>query len=207
MIQFSPPSPEAPLASTALQLVTLLERHRAALPFAEAELVRHQALRSALVERQARSEDALNAWRSALSHRWECEVRAQRTLSAVQRLAATHLDPQPAYQQLVAAPSANASVTHTELLTDLRRLATSLALLTPAPSFVATSLVDLQSAADELAAAIDLTGRCEAARRYMLLEERLTTNLYQRTCAQTHQLIANHFAGSASGEATSPLPA
>jgi hypothetical protein len=200
-MQLSSTSPETSLASTATQLVKLLERHRAALPFADAELARHQALRLALSEHHARSEDALNAWRSAISHRWGCEVRAQRTLSAVLRLAGAESAALPACQHLVAAPAANAPVTPADLLADLRRLAASLALLNPAPAFVAASIADLQAAADELAAAIDLTLRCESVRRHMLLEERLTTNLYLRTCAQTHQLINDHFAAAASHDA------
>jgi hypothetical protein len=206
VMQLSSSSFESPLTAAANQLVTLLERHRAALPFAEEELARHQALQSALAERHARSEDALSAWRSALSQRWECEVRAQRTFSAVHRLASPHLDTQSAYHQLVAASVASAPVTHTDLLADLRRLAASLALLMPPPPFVASCLADLQNAADALAAAIDRTIRCEATRKQMLLEERLTTNLYQRTCAQTHQLIASHFADAPLSEALPPLP-
>lgn len=207
-MQFVPPSFEAPLSSTtATQLVSLLERHRAALPFAEEELARHHALRSTLVERQARSEDALNAWRSALSHRWECEVRAQRTFSTVQRRARSYVTALPAYQHLVASPDAQTPVSHTGLLSDLRRLAAALALLIPPPAFVAENLVELQAAADELAAAIEMTGRCEATRRQMLLEERLTENLYLRTCAHTHRLISNHFADGTSSDELPPLPA
>lgn len=206
-MQFSSPAFETPLVSTATQLITLLERHRAALPFAEEELARHDALRRTLAERQARSEDALNSWRSALSHRWECEVRAQRTFSAVQRRAQSYVVTLPAYRHLVAAPGETAPVTHTGLLADLRRLAAALALLNPPPDFVAASLADLQAAAEELAAAIEMTGRCESMRRQMLLEERLTENLYLRTCVHTHRLLANHFADGSVGEALPPLSA
>lgn len=201
----SSPSLEAPSSSSVNHLVSLLERHRAALPFAEEELARHEALRRTLGERQARSADALNAWRSALSHRWECEVRAQRTLSAVQRQAGASLAAPAAYAHLMATRSEDTPVSHTVLLADLRRLAAALALLHPQPAFASAGLAELQASADELAAAIEMTDRCEATRRQMLLEERLTENLYLRVCAQTHQLITAHFAGAAPGETLPPL--
>jgi hypothetical protein len=176
---------------TANQLVSLLERHRAALPFADEELARHQALRTALAERHERSEAALSAWRNAISQRWECEVRAQRSYAAAQRFLESQPDAIAAYPYLFEMTYTGEPITPSELLSAVRRLATSLGVM----SFdhAATVRADLIAAADALEIAIELTTQCENERRQMVLEERLTGHLYVRTCAKTHQLITRHF--------------
>lgn len=180
------------LLEGASQLIALLERHRRTLPFADEELARHQALRHALDDQHRRGEHALSCWREALSRRWECEVSAQRVYSAALRQLSDYYGDDPAYARLVAPAHPNHPITPTDLLADMRRLEASIALLSPRPAFAENCLERLRATADELAAAIDWTGRCEAERRSIMLEQRIAANLYQRACDKTRRLLSNH---------------
>jgi len=174
------------------QLIALLERHRTSLPFAEEELARHRALRLAIDDQHRRSAHALSDWREALSRRWECEVSAQRLYTATMRQMSEYYSDDPAYARLVAPAHPDSGVTPRELLSDLRRLEASIALLSPRPVFADECLRRLRASGDELASAIDWTGRCESERRSIMLEQRIATNLYQRTCEQTRRLLSAH---------------
>lgn len=181
------------LLEGASQLITLLERHRGVLPFADEELARHRALRHALDEHHRRGEHALSVWREALSRRWEAEVNGQRVYTATLRQLSEYFGEDPAYAQLVAPRNAQSFSTASDLLADMRRIEASLALLSPRPAFADESVTRLRAAADDLEAAIDWNSRCEAERRSILLEQRIATNLYQRACDKTRRLLASHF--------------
>ncbi|NJN15307.1 MAG: hypothetical protein HC822_02910 [Oscillochloris sp.] len=50
----------------------------------------------------------------------------------------------------------------------------------------------LRLVADNLAAAIDWTLRCEAERRTILFEQRVANNLYRRACEKTRRLLTGY---------------
>lgn len=179
----------ATLLEGASQLIALLERHRSSLPFADEELARHRALRHAIDDQHRRGEHALSDWREALSHRWECEVSAQRVYTAALRQLSAYYSDDSTYARLVAPAHPGNSTTASDLLDDMRRLEASIALLNPRPEFADGCLQQLRAAGDNLAAAIDWTGRCEAERRSILLEQRIASNLYQRACDKTRRLL------------------
>jgi hypothetical protein len=174
------------------QLIALLELHRHSLPFADAELARHRALHHAIDAHQERGAVALNAWREALSRRWECEVHSQRVYSATMRQLHAYYGADTSYAQLVAPGHPNSPMTPADLLVDMRRLAASIALLSPQPPFAEEHLHKLHTAAIDLAATIEWTDRCETERRNIQLEQRLTVSLYQRACDKTRRLISSH---------------
>jgi hypothetical protein len=171
------------------ELIALLEQRRAELPFADEELARHRALRSALDDQTARGEQTLAAWREALSRRWEAEVNGQRVYTAVQRRLASYFGNDTTYLQLVAPSHPSAALTPSNLLADMRRLEASLSLLRPQPPFAEESLTRMRAAGDALGAAIDWSERCEAERRHVLIEQRMAANLYERVCQKTCRLV------------------
>jgi hypothetical protein len=185
LLSLNTTSPEA-----IAQIITILERRRAELPFADEELARHRALRSALADQTARGEQTLADWREALSRRWEAEVNGQRVYSAVQRKLAGYFRNDTNYLQLVASSQPSVALTPSNLLADMRRLQASLALLRPQPTFVDESLASMRAAGDALAAAIEWSEHCEAERRRVLIEQRMATNLYERVCQKTRRLVA-----------------
>lgn len=182
----------ASLPEGASQLIALLELHRHTLPFADAELARHRALHQTIGAHQERGAIALNAWREALSRRWECEVSSQRVYSATMRQLHAYYGADTSYAQLVAPGHPNSPVTPSDLLADMRRLEASIALLSPQPPFAEACLSQLHTAATDLAAAIEWTDRCETERRNIQLEQRLAVSLYQRACDKTRRLISTH---------------
>ncbi len=187
LLTITPITPEA-----ADQLLVLLELRRQELPFANEELARHQALRSAIDEQNQRGEQTLADWRKALSERWQAEVAGQRAYITVQRKLAAYFDNDTTYLQLVAPTAPAAALTATTLLADMRRLEASLALLRPHPPFAEECLAQMREAGNRLAAAITLTDHCEAERRRVLIEQRMATNLYERVCQKTRQLVAEY---------------
>jgi hypothetical protein len=179
------------LLEGASQLIALLERHRSNLPFADEELARHRALRHAIDDQHRRGEHALSDWREALSNRWECEVSAQRVYTAALRQLNEYYSDDSTYARLVGPAHPGNPTTASDLLDDMRRLEASIALLNPRPDFAEASLPHLRATGDNLAAAIDWTGRCEAERRSILLEQRIASNLYQRACDKTRRLLSS----------------
>lgn len=182
------------IPNAASRLITLLEDSRANLPFLDAELTYHKALARSFAEQRLQGERALGAWREALSQRWECEVRAQRAFSTVQRQISAYYGPHDAYLQLIAPSQACAAQTPEGLLQDVRRLEVSLELLSPAPNFAEQSRQSLRTAAEALEVAIERTSRCEVARRSVMIEQRIIASLLQQAYRRTRQLLSRHIA-------------
>lgn len=191
-----PPFPDA-----ASRLVALLERHSATFPSLEEELSQQRALAQVLAEHRQRSEQALSAWRAAISQRWDCEVGAQRAYGAVQRQLADYYGADPAYAQLIAPAHPGGASTPADLLHEVRRLVASLELLTPRPPFADEATARLQAATQELARAIDQTARCEAERRSILTEQRIAANLYERAYDRARRHLVRYL-----GEQALALP-
>lgn len=189
----------SPLPDATTQLIALLERHRERYPELADELAHQQTLSRVLTEHRQRGAEALGAWRAALSRRWECEVRAQRAYSAVQRQLAAYYGPDRAYAQLIAPGHPESASTASDLLHDVRRLCASLELLAPRPPFAAEAIAQLQAAGDDLERAVDQTSRCEAERRSVLTEQRIAVNLYERAYARARRHLAGFLGEQAVG--------
>lgn len=183
----------------AARLVALLERHRETYPVLEEELAQQQTLTRVLADHRHRGEQALSAWRAALSRRWECEVRAQRAYSSVQRKLEAYYGPDQAYAQLIAPGHPASASTASDLLHDVRRLGASLELLAPRPPFAAEAMARLRVAGDELARAIEQTASCEAERRSVLTEQRIATNLFERAYTRARRHLAGFLGEQAIG--------
>jgi hypothetical protein len=180
------------MPDAANRLVALLERYRDAYPLLEEELARQRALTVAMAEQRKRGEQALSAWRAALSRRWECEVSAQRAYCEVERQLGAYYGSDSAYAQLIAPAHPASGSTASDLLHEVRRLEASLELLTPRPPFAPQASARLRAVAADLAAAIDLTARYEAERRSVLSDQRIAANLYERAYDRARLLLARH---------------
>lgn len=196
MIMVAPPAPDA-----ARRLVALLECHREAFPLLDEELTQQRSLAHVLAEHQLRGEQSLSAWRAALSHRWQCEVSAQRAYSAAQRQLCAYYGPDAAYAQLIAPAHPSNASTPSDLLHDLRRLEASLELLSSRPPFAAEALALLRAVGDDLGRAIEETARCEAERRSLLTEQRMAASLYERAYARARRQLVRYL-----GEQVIALP-
>jgi hypothetical protein len=185
------------LPDAAARLLAMLERYRDAYPPLEEELAHQQALAVAMAEQQQRGAQALTDWRAALSHRWECEVNAQRTYSQVERQLGSYFGSDAAYSQLIAPGHPSSGSTATDLLHEVRRLEASLELLSPHPPFAVAAIERLRAVATDLAAAIDLTTRYEVERRSVLTDQRIAANLYERAYDRARQMLARHLGDQA----------
>jgi hypothetical protein len=185
------------IPDAANRLVALLERYRDACPLLDEELAHQRALAIAIAEQGERGEQALSDWRAALSHRWECEVSAQRAYCEVERQLGAYYSSDSAYAQLIAPSHPASGTTASDLLHEVRRLAASLELLTPRPPFAAEAIDRLSAVAAALAAAIDQTAHCELERRSVLTDQRIAANLYERAYDRARQLLARHLGDQA----------
>ncbi|MEF3273075.1 MAG: hypothetical protein K6356_01545 [Chloroflexus sp.] len=174
------------------QIITLLDQLRSRVPFAEEELAYHLQLQAILTEQQEQSATALAAWRAALAQRWECEVRAQRMYATLRRQLLECSGPSAPYLSLCEPDTAIGTLTASDLLNSLRRLAAVLSLIQPQPPFAEQSLPELQAMITELQAAIAHTERCEEERRRVQAEQRLLQELCQRAYQRTRHRIAAH---------------
>lgn len=174
------------------QMIDLLERHRRDYPFIEEDLARHHTLLAALADQSQRSEHALAMWRTALAQRWSCEVAAQRVYSAVQRQLSAFYGADPAYSQLIAPAQPSTVSTPVSLLHEVRRLEAALELMTPHPLFAGEGRDRLRAAADGLAAAINLTDRCEAERRSVLAQQRVASSLLAQAHERARRRLAHY---------------
>lgn len=189
----------SPIPDAATRLVALLERHRETYPALEEELTQQQTLTRVLAEHRRRGEQALSAWRVALSRRWECEVCAQRAYSAVQRQLAEYYGPDQAYAQLIAPGHPACASTASDLLHDIRRLGASLELLAPRPPFAPEAIARLRDAGENLGRAIEQTSRCEAERRSVLTEQRIAVNVYERAYTRARRHLTRFLGEQAVG--------
>src|SRR5689334_11890764 len=72
------------------RLITVLERRRSELPFADDILAVHRPTHADLERSSARSDNAVEAWRAALARRWECEIAGRRIFKQIVRQLADH---------------------------------------------------------------------------------------------------------------------
>lgn len=183
---------EFPVAEATRGLVTLLERHCADFPQLCEELDRHRRLNDTLVEQRERSAQALMAWRAALARRWRCEVAAQRIYADAQRRLRRYYHDRPSHARIVAPAHPDHARTADALLQEVLRLAATLEVLAPPPPFAADLRADLRAAADDLAAAIEQTRRCEVERRRLHTEERMAAQMALQASERSRRLLSQY---------------
>ncbi len=181
-----------PVVEATRSLVTLLERHCADFPQLREELECHRRLNDTLVEQRARSAQALMAWRAALAHRWRCEVAAQRIYADAQRQLRRYYHDRPSHALVVAPAHPDHARSADALLQEVLRLAATLEVLAPAPPCAADLRADLRAAADDLAAAIEETERCEIERRRLLTAERIAAQMALRASERSRRLLSQY---------------
>ncbi|MCX7791386.1 MAG: hypothetical protein N2378_12160 [Chloroflexaceae bacterium] len=181
-----------PVVEATRGLVTLLERHRADFPQLGEELERHRRLSDTLAERRERSAQALMAWRAALARRWGCEVAAQRIYADAQRLLRRYYQDSPAHVRVVAPAHPDHVRTADALLQEVLRLAATLEVLALPPPFAADLRADLRAAADDLAAAIEQTRRCEVERRRLHTEEQMAAQMALQASERSRRLLSQY---------------
>lgn len=182
--------PPPPLTDATNRLLVLLEQHQTC-PDLAAELQQQRGLARLLDEHRQRGEEILAAWRTAVSHRWECEVAAQRAFMLAQRQLKTHYEADPARAQLLVPAQRTGSSTPGDLLVEVRRLAASLELLSPPPPFARAAIADLLATSNELELALGETTRLEAQRRALLAEQRIAINFYTQAYNRARGVVTS----------------
>jgi hypothetical protein len=183
---------EFPVAEATRSLVTLLEHHCADFPQLREELECHRRLNDTLVDQRERSAQALMAWRAALARRWRCEVAAQRIYADAQRQLRHYYHDRPSYVRVVAPAHRDHARTADALLQEVLRLAATLEVLTPPLPCAADLCADLRAAADDLAAAIEQTERCEIERRRQRTVERIAAQMALQASERSRRLLSEY---------------
>lgn len=182
------------------RLIDILEQRRGELPFAEELLSRHLPAHQQLARCQASSEAAVNAWRAALAQRWECEVRGRRLYKQIYRQHVEHYGSREAPEvRLISRAGAEADSSPSELLADLRRLGTALALNVDQLPFAPARLAELNTTCAALEQAIAAASALEAERRESVLDRRMAQEAYRRLSAATRDALFD-FYGERGGE-------
>jgi hypothetical protein len=146
---------------------------------------------------QEKSEQALAAWRAALTHRWQCEIEGQRRyMLLVQQLRDHYGDDSPQLQAVLPGHTTYTGSAE-DLLHDMQRLHAALLLLTAAP-VSAHSIDELDAACAALAHALSETRRCETERRTTSLDRRLAQDACEHAIAEAHMLLGRHASGTRS---------
>ncbi|MGQ9927696.1 MAG: hypothetical protein ACUVS4_12615 [Chloroflexaceae bacterium] len=188
-----------PVAEATGGLVALLERHRADFPQLGEELERQRRLHDTLSEQRERSAQALAAWRAALARRWDCEIAAQRVYADAQCELRRYYRDRPSHARLVAPAHPDHARTPGGLLRELLRLAATLEVLAPSLPCAAELRAGLCAAADDLAAAIEQTERCEIERRRLHTAERMAAQMALQASERSRRLLSQYVGEEAPG--------
>jgi hypothetical protein len=175
------------------RLIAALERQRSQLPFADDILAMHRPTHANLERSSELSDGAVEAWRSALAQRWECEVAGRRLYKQVVRQLAEHYGETAPEVQLLSRGEAEANSTPAELLHDLRRLQAALDLGVAALPFATEQLSAVERACVALEAAIETANLCESQRRTAALDRRMAQEAYRRARATTRRALLDHY--------------
>jgi len=183
------------------RLIAVLERRRDELPFADDILAAHLPAHDALERSSICSDDAVEAWRSALARRWDCEVAGRRLYKQVLRQIVEHYGSASAPEvQLLSRGEAEANSSPAELLHDLRRLQAALEMGQATLPFAPRRHDDVKRICGLLEAAIGAAQASEARRRHAALERRLAQEAYRRARAETQRALIEFYNGMVAGE-------
>jgi hypothetical protein len=165
-------------------LIAILEYRAAFFPSARDALARQRALHQELESYQEKSEQALAAWRSALTHRWQCEVEGQRQYMLLVRQLRDHYGDNSLELQTVLPGHTTYTGSAEDLLHDMQRLHAALHLL-PAAPVAAEDLDELEAACAALEQTLSETRRCETERRTTSLDRRMAQDACAHAIAET----------------------
>jgi hypothetical protein len=186
-------SPYSKVLDDSAHLMHILASHTGNWPFARQALARHQALHHELEVHQMKSEYALAEWRSALTHRWQCEIDGQRIYNTILQQTREHYGAEsPEFQTI--APDTNHAGAATDLLNDMRHMHAALQLLEAAP-LEQSMLTDLEHACQYLHDALTATRHHETRRRTTTLERQVIHSACERAIAETTSMLEAHLQG------------
>ncbi|HNP88623.1 MAG: hypothetical protein JST60_22410 [Chloroflexi bacterium SZAS-1] len=175
------------------RLMTALEHLNSELPFASTILAVHQPTHHELQQTHERSERAVNLWRAALAHRWECEVAGRRLYKRLLRQMIEHYGSEHAPAiQLISRSGAEANSSPTELLADLRRLNAALK-VGETPLFGTEPQAEVEQHCTALDRAIQAANTYETERRNAVLEHRMAREAYRRVRTDIHRQLEAHY--------------
>jgi len=176
------------------RLIALIERLRDELPRADDLLAVHRPAHQELTSTQARSEQAVDAWRQALARRWECEVSGRRLYKRIIRQIAEGSGGMGAPEvQAITRGEAEANSSPAELLADLRRLHAALSIGSGALAFARDRLPELERGCAALEAAIAEADLGETQRRVASLDSRIAGEAYRRARDATRRILVEHY--------------
>jgi hypothetical protein len=187
-----PQSPSDAIVES-LRFISAIEERRALLPFAGDLIALHQYAHRNLEACHAASETAVEAWRSALARRWDCEVAGRRLYKQIVRQMTDYYGEGSPQLLLVSRGGAEANSTPAELLDDLRRLHAALTVELVQIPFAAERLPQVSQAAAVLEAAIHEAQETEHRRRIAVLDSRMAREAFRRTCEESFGKLAAHY--------------
>jgi hypothetical protein len=176
-----------------LRFINAIEERSALLPFAADLLALHQYAHRNLEICYAASEAAVDAWRSALARRWDCEVAGRRLYKQIVRQMTDYYGEGSPQLLLVSRGGAEANSTPAELLVDLRRLHAALTVELAQLPFAADRLPHVAQSCAVLEAAIYEAQETEHRRRIAVLDSRMAREAFRRTCEETFGKLAAHY--------------
>lgn len=179
------------------RLISVLEERCAELPSAEYMLAMHRSTHHELENSHIISEQAVEAWRAALANRWECEVAGRRLYKQVLRQLINYCGNDAPEIQLLSQGQFEEHRSPSELLDDLRRVQLVLTLKTETLPFAHQRLTEIAHISSALSRTIDEVTDWERRRRMAVLDYRLAREAYRRICAQTRQVLADHYGDQA----------
>jgi hypothetical protein len=185
-------SAQAQTLEESSHLIAILESQTAIPPFARNALARQRALHQHLEEYQHRSEQALAAWRAALTHRWQCEIEGQRHYMLLLKQLRDHYGADSPQLTTVMPTHTTYTGSAEDLLHDMQRLHAALRLL-PGTPITPQRMDELATACAELEHALNETYRCETERRNASLDRRLAQDACAHAIAETTEMLARHF--------------
>lgn len=184
------------------RLISLLESQADASFFAREALTRHRMIHSHLELHRVRSERALEAWRTALTIRWQCEIEGQRLYNQIlDQLRTAFGADSPQVRAIIHSPTSCCAGSAEDLLEAMRRMHASLLLLQPDSPIRSQTIDRLGIACCELNNALQETKRFETARRNATLERQLAYAACERACEETRQILTQQLGVSAEPEA------
>ncbi len=171
------------------RLIAALQKRAMLAPCVQDALAYHTQLHRELEAAQVESERALLDWRTALTQRWDCEVKGQRIyMQILEQLCDNYGDDSPEVR--VISPDHTPLVgTALDLLHEMQRLHASLLLMKPALMLNGVSLSQLEAACARLEQALIETQNCETRRRKAGVISRMVQQTCQRAITETQRSL------------------
>ncbi len=176
------------------RVIAALEQYQHEIPMASQILTMHRTTHHELEVSHSHSEQAVAAWRAALSHRLECEIAARRLYKQLVRQMIEHYGTEEVPSVKLLIPAENGvDVTPAELLADLRRLQTVFALERSLPPLLSDRIGEVDQSARRLEQSIAAANAREHERRTAVLDSRIARETYRRIRSETYRMLVEHY--------------